>query len=58
MNFNFNKDINESLSFSEYENIRQYYVNTNAIASIKRLDKKYYSYYIRLLSKLKKNIHI
>ena len=38
MNFDFNKNINESLSYQQYKDIRNFYITNNAIKSVKQLD--------------------
>ena len=50
MNFDFNKNINESLSYQQYKDIRNFYITNNAIKSVKQLDKQYYLFFNKLVS--------
>ena len=50
MNFDFNKNINEALSYQQYKDIRNFYIVNNAIKSVKQLDKQYYLFFNKLVS--------
>lgn len=50
MNFDFNKNINEALTYQQYKDIRNFYITNNAIESAKQLDKQYYLFFNKLVS--------